>query len=194
MAVLAVGWIMVLLAALTKYALLTIRQKLTTVAFVMETGYQKALGLFGLILLTSLIIVVGLVAFIIPGLIFIYWFLLAPYIYIDQDVSIIEALKISKRLMKPRIIENLGLLSAGCLLSLPGLIPIIGLFYQFFFNATYYMVWAYRYDSRQKALKRGDIKAPLDRANWWAIFLAIAALTILLAGGLALGFEGKTRY
>lgn len=57
---------------------------------------NKVVRLFGLSLLTGLIIVVGLLLLIVPGLIFFRWYLLAPYFLIDKNLSITEAMAQSK--------------------------------------------------------------------------------------------------
>lgn len=101
------------------------REKIGPLAAI-KTGLHKVLPLLGLNLLMGLIVALGLVALIIPGLLFIAWFSFAPYLLISQNKGIIEALKSSKALVKGRFFEVWGLLLATASVSLLGLIPAVG--------------------------------------------------------------------
>jgi hypothetical protein len=82
-------------------------------------------------LLAGLIIFVGFIFLIIPGIIFMVWYSFSQYIVINQDVGPIEALKQSKRLVSgyfwPVVGRLLGLTLFFIIVQIVlGLIPIVG--------------------------------------------------------------------
>lgn len=92
--------------------------------------------LLGLSIFMGIITMLGLIFFIVPGILFMYWYCLAPLIIIDQNKNIGEAMAISKRMMKDKFWEWLGLVIAMTIFGLSGiLMPIVygggmGQFYQ----------------------------------------------------------------
>jgi hypothetical protein len=84
----------------------------------------------GLVLLTGLIVELGLILFIIPGVIALRMLLLAPYYLVDRDLSIIQAMKLSADQSKPAALPIYGVISVllwivvgGAIL---GVVPIVG--------------------------------------------------------------------
>lgn len=69
-------------------------------AFLRE-GFRYAWRLYGLIILLSTIVVLGLLALIVPGLILLRRYVLAPYYLVERDTGILEAMKLSARQSKP---------------------------------------------------------------------------------------------
>lgn len=53
-----------------------------------------------IVLITSLIVVLGFIALIIPGILFFLWFYLAPIIYLAEGGTVSQALQRSKNLLK----------------------------------------------------------------------------------------------
>ncbi len=184
-------WIVILLAALTYYSLATVRGQSVKLVTVIKLGYQKAAGYFALVILVSVLTIIGLVALIIPGLLFIYWFIFAPYIYLDQDVGVIQALRASRKLVRAQGGEVLGLLGAGGLLAIPSIVPLLGLIYQIVFYGGWYVAWAYRYDSGTKLLTSAAKKPSTDRVNYWAIALGLILVGLVLAGSIAAAITAK---
>lgn len=92
--------------------------------------------LLGLNIFMVIIIMLGLVFFIVPGILFMYWYCLAPLVVIDQNKNIGEAMTISKRMMKNKFWEWLGLMIVMTIFGLSGiLMPVtygggMGQFYQ----------------------------------------------------------------
>lgn len=82
--------------------------------------------LLGLLVVTGAIVLVGLVALIVPGIIFIQRYFLAPYFLIDRDLGIKKALSASAAASKGHAGAIWGVIGVMILLSLFGLIPIIG--------------------------------------------------------------------
>lgn len=176
-------WAVILLAAFTKYALQTSKGQEISFKQALGVGYQKSLGYVGLMILTTAIVLGGLVLFIIPGLIFMYWFLLAPYIYMDQDVSITEALRQSKKIAKAQPAEIVGVMSLGIALSMGSIIPVFGFLYSIIFNVVWYVAWSYRYLSAQELLFKKRKKPTTHPLNYWSVGIALASLVVISALG-----------
>ncbi|HSH31173.1 MAG TPA: hypothetical protein VK963_00725, partial [Candidatus Saccharimonadales bacterium] len=64
--------------------------------------------------------------FIIPGFIFMAWFMSAPYLAISENLSVTASMKRSRQLAKGRVIDMLGLQGMGSLFGFLGIIPILG--------------------------------------------------------------------
>lgn len=173
-------WAVILLAAFNKYALITAAGSTASFKSLIKVGYSKASGFFAVTALNALIVLGGLILLIIPGVIFMYWFILAPYIYIDQNVSPFEALKRSREFMRGQSVEFFGLLSTSWLFALPAYIPLIGMFYQFFYAGAYNVAWAQRYQSTAKLSNQNKKLPPTDKANWWFIWAGAAGVVIAI--------------
>lgn len=93
----------------------------------------------------TFLIILGLLALIVPGLIFIRRYYLAPYALIDKDLSVGEAMKESARLSKPFSGSVWGIIGVTILLSLPGVIPIFGWLISFVLGVLYTAAPAMRY-------------------------------------------------
>lgn len=82
-------------------------------------------------LLTGLIVLVGFIFLVIPGIVFMVWYAFSQYIVINQDVRPIDALKQSKQLVSgyfwPVLGRLVGLMLFFVVLQiLLGFIPILG--------------------------------------------------------------------
>ena len=109
---------------------------------VRETGW-KMLGLYMFIFAY---IVVGLILFIIPGLIFIRRYFLAPYVMLDKrPKSISEAMEISARISKPNSGAIWGIIGVIFLIGVVSIIPIIGWLLSFALGVAYSIAPALRY-------------------------------------------------
>lgn len=82
--------------------------------------------LWGLLILMGLIILVGFLALIVPGIIFIRRYFLAPYFLLDRDLDIGAALKASAKVSKGHGGAIWNIIGVMVLLSLAGIIPILG--------------------------------------------------------------------
>jgi hypothetical protein len=87
-----------------------------TMTFIKQAT-SKILPLLGAGILTYLIIVLGLLLFVVPGLIFMSWFSLTFFVMFDEGLGAIASMKRSKELAKGHTFEILGALFAGSLLS-----------------------------------------------------------------------------
>jgi uncharacterized membrane protein len=101
--------------------------------------------LFGLGFVVGLYVLLGFIMLIVPGLIFIRRYFLSAYVLMDQDVSISEAMKISAEMTKPYSGSIWGIIGVSILLSLTGVIPVIGWVISLVLSALYSVAPALRY-------------------------------------------------
>ena len=101
--------------------------------------------LFALSVVLALVIFAGIIAFIVPGLIFIRRYYLAPYVMLDQDLSISESMRESARISKPHSGSVWGILGVTIVLSLPSIIPVVGWALSFVLTSLYLVAPALRY-------------------------------------------------
>ncbi len=114
--------------------------------FVKKFGWR----LIGLAIVTALVVIAGLIALIVPGLIFIRRYILAPYVMLDKDLSITESMKESSRISKPFSGSVWGIIGVTILLSLPGVIPVVGFVVSFILTTLYAVAPALRYQELKK--------------------------------------------
>lgn len=101
--------------------------------------------LFFLTIVVGTVVILGFIALIVPGLIFLRRYFLAPYAMLDKDLSIGEAMKESARLSKPHSGSIWGLIGVSFVLSLPGVIPVFGWAVSFVLTSLYTVAPALRY-------------------------------------------------
>jgi uncharacterized membrane protein len=109
--------------------------------------------IFALSLIVGLTIGVGLVLLIVPGLIFIRRYYLSPYVLIDRDLSWSGAMKKSAELSKPYSGSIWGLIVLSVVLSLFGIIPVIGTAVAAILGMLFSVAPALRYRELQKIEK-----------------------------------------
>jgi uncharacterized membrane protein len=126
------------------------------------------------ILLTVLATLAGLILLIIPGIIVGTWFSLAAYVLVDEDVSAIEAMKRSKRLVQGHLIEMLGLYGLNSFLSW---FPLIGNLVSLVLTLLTLASPSVRY-LQLKELASADEQPtpPVHWANWVILTLAVISL------------------
>jgi len=108
--------------------------KRPTISEIFNETFNYGLRLIGLAILASIIIVVGLILLIVPGIIAIGRLAMSPYILVDKNVGIIEAMKLSNEMGKSyfgKIWAAIGVvilisLGAGLLSIFPVVGPIVG--------------------------------------------------------------------
>lgn len=106
--------------------------------------------LFGLTILSFLIIVVGFVLLIVPGVIFIWRLFLAPYVLIDKNTKIMDALSDSWNMTKGYAWPVYSIIGFGFLLGLTGITPIVGSLISFALGTAYAVAPALRYQELKK--------------------------------------------
>ena len=110
-----------------------------------EEFKQKGFRLFLLEIALGILILVGLVLLIIPGIILFWRLFLAPFILLDKNTGVEEALRQSWRSTKGFAWPIYAVLLFGILLSLSGIIPFIGAIVSFVLGVAYACAPALRY-------------------------------------------------
>lgn len=77
----------------------------------------------GVVILSVLAVVGGLILFIVPGIIFAAWFTLAEYVLVKENLGVVDSMKRSRQLVKGRVWEILGVMAVP---SVASLVPFIG--------------------------------------------------------------------
>lgn len=120
-------------------------------------GYTRAWAFFSLSIITGVIILVGFLLLIVPGLFMIRRYLLASYYLIDKNLSVTEAMSQSAADSKQFSKAVWGLVGVEILLFVLGLLPGIGKVIGSPLSFLYGFSTAKRYDEIQKALKTAPI-------------------------------------
>lgn len=115
-------------------------------------GFAKkyALRLVGLGIVTGLAIMFGIILLIVPGLIAIRSFILAPYVMIDHDLGVWDSMAKSASLTKPYAGSIWGLIGVGFLIALLGAIPFVGGLISLAVGVLYSVAPALRYQEIKK--------------------------------------------
>lgn len=103
------------------------------------------LPLFGLSLLTGLLVACGLLLLIIPGIIILRRYFLAPYILVDQKLGILDAMKASAELSKPFSRSIYGVIGVTILIAFIGMVPLVGAIASAIGGVIYSVAPAFRY-------------------------------------------------
>lgn len=106
--------------------------------------------LLGLGILTVLVLIVGFVLLIVPGVIFLWRLFLAPYILVDKKTKVFDALSISWNMTKGYAWPIYGILLFSFVLALTGVVPIIGTLVSFVLGVAYAAAAALRYQEIKK--------------------------------------------
>jgi flagellar basal body-associated protein FliL len=141
-------------------------------------GLKKALPMLGLIIISSLLTVLGLILLIVPGVRFLVRAALAPVLLYEEDLGVFAAIGRSFALTKGHFFETLGAVFAGGLLGGNGLLPI-------YFGTTQ-MVG--RYHDYKAVLEAGAAKPKVHWLNYF-IVLIIPVLIAAYVGVIALAFK-----
>jgi len=82
-----------MLIAVTSAELITVKQAIYTTA-------GKVLNLLWISILVGAVVLGGLLLVVIPGLIFVVWFIFATYVYLNQGIGGLSALRVSKEYVR----------------------------------------------------------------------------------------------
>ena len=113
---------------------------------VKEIGWR----MLGLYIVMGIIIVIGLILLVIPGLIFIRRYFLAPYVMLEKKTSISESLSQSAALSQLNTGAIWGMLGVMFLIGLINIVPIIGGLASFAAGSLYSVAPALRYYQLKK--------------------------------------------
>jgi len=111
---------------------------------------QMGWRLFGLYVVTALIVVAGLFLLVVPGLIFLRRYFLAPYAMIDKNLGIGDSLKRSAELSSINSGAIWGVLGVMALISLISIVPFIGGLVSFIVGCLFSVAPAMRYEQLKK--------------------------------------------
>jgi hypothetical protein len=106
--------------------------------------------MLGLYLLTGLYVLVGFILLIVPGLIMLRRYFLAPYVMLDKKCSIKEAMDTSAEISKPYSGYVWGVIGVIFLIGLINIIPFIGWIISFIVGMFYSVAPALRYEELKK--------------------------------------------
>jgi hypothetical protein len=125
----------------------------TTVGFnnALEQGKKYIWRFWGMSLLVGLIVIVGFILLIVPGIFMIKRYLLASYFLVDKDLPIGEAMRASAEASKKYSGAVWGILGVEVLISIANSIPFIGSIVGFVLNIAYYCAPAIRYEQIKAA-------------------------------------------
>jgi hypothetical protein len=166
-------------AVLPTLMLASAREQVLTFKAAFAGSKPYWLKLIGIYLLTALAVIGGFILFIIPGFIFGAWFLLAPFVAIDEGLGVVDSMKRSKQLIKGRLLEMWGFEAFPQLVAIVGLIPFLGSIVSFLFQLVWMPASAIRYE-QLKALGQTEPKPPIHWLNYVLVVFAALALPLLV--------------
>jgi hypothetical protein len=140
-----------------------------------KSAFHKTLPLLGLSILYALSITIGLILFIVPGVLFAVWFSLSYFAMYDENLGPIDAMKRSKELVSGHFIEIIGAMFAGSLMAGGGMMGVSGLLS----NAITISPLAARYYGLKQLKSSNAPQPPVHWSNWLAVIFA--GIVIVLA-------------
>ena len=111
----------------------------------LKVGLRLFLRFLGLSIVMGLVIGIGFLLLIVPGLFMLRRYILAPYFLVDKNLGIMEAMKQSAETSKKYSSALWGLIGVTILISLPGIVPVIGGIISAILGIAYYCAPAVRY-------------------------------------------------
>lgn len=147
---LAALWMLLNLGPATHLELSATKEKPQLIRDYYKTGLKDTPKLAVLYLLTGLAVIVGLLAFIVPGIIAIRMFILAPYYMVDKQLPIIESMKTAARNTKPFSGAVWGVIGVQIAISFAaaftGALPVLGIVLSqlITYTVTFLLVLRYR--------------------------------------------------
>ena len=106
---------------------------------------RKGLKLLLLVIVLGILILVGFILLIVPGVILLWRLFLAPYIMLDQDTGIEESIRRSWRLTRNHAWPIYGIILVSILFSITGAFPYLGPVMAFLLAVAYSCAPALRY-------------------------------------------------
>jgi hypothetical protein len=155
-------------------------EKMTAMNLFHAASLSKAVRLLAVSLLSALIIFVGLLLLIVPGIIAAYWLSLAPYVLIDQDCSVTEALKRSRQLVRGHGWEMFGLYGAGEIVAVVEYIPVLGVIVAVLLGFASNGAATLRYVQLRDLKASNTPAVPVSKWNYVAVLVGPIILLIIL--------------
>jgi uncharacterized membrane protein len=126
------------------------QDKVITFSKLWSAVKKIGLRLIGLYIVVFLVTLVGFVLLIVPGLIMIRRYYLAPYVMLDKNCGIREAMDRSAAISKPYSGYVWGIIGVAILIGLIGIIPLVGSLIAFVMGMFYSVAPALRYQELKK--------------------------------------------
>ena len=104
----------------------------------------------------GVLLVVGFLLLIVPGVILLWRLFLAPYILVDKKTTIDEALSQSWKMSSGYAWPIYSILLFSFVLALPGIIPIVGSLISFALGVAYAAAPALRYQELKRIFKNSS--------------------------------------
>lgn len=117
----------VMAAVLPKLSTEVAKGNKPTISDLWDFALRYTFPIFALSIITGLAIMGGLILLIVPGVIILRKFYLAPYVLVDQDTGILDSLRISARLTDKAPRSIWGLIGVSILLSFPSAVSVYGI-------------------------------------------------------------------
>jgi hypothetical protein len=111
----------------------------------LNKGMPFVLRFIGLGLLSAIVVIFGLILFVIPGLLAIFFLSFAPYILVDKNTGVIDAMKGSYELVKEFWKVTLGLLVVNFVIQIPSYVPFVGQLVSLALGVAYFCLGALVY-------------------------------------------------
>ena len=106
--------------------------------------------MLGVYFITSVIVGVGLVLLVVPGVIMLRRYFFAPYILLEKNVGVFKALEDSTALSKLNPTSIYGIIGVMFLIALINIIPVVGGLASFAVGSLYSVAPALRYQQLKK--------------------------------------------
>jgi hypothetical protein len=145
----AFAWSLIVYPGYIYFQTMAIRKKEVSISESIRAGLHRLLPLIGLGIMGGITTFIGLLLFIVPGLILIRAYFLASYYVIDQKLGPVEAFKKSYAETKPVSVWVWGTIGVTLVISLisafAGILPLVGVIIGTIFTYIYAFGPALRY-------------------------------------------------
>jgi hypothetical protein len=136
-------------------------------------SYKDAWAVAWTSLLSGLIITLGLIALIIPGIIFAIRYSQVQYVVIDEGLTGMAALRRSQELVDKRKMDLVGLFSLSQVVGIVKGIPIIGVIFLVAYSLVTAPIMAIRYIQLTQLSTDERSSIPTNKLNYVLLILAI---------------------
>lgn len=107
----------------------------------------------------AIVIGVGFILLIVPGIIFLKRYFLSHYALIDKDLGTFDSMRRSNELSRNRSMSVYGIIGVDILINIPSVIPILGQLVTFLLQIAYFCAPAIRYQQLTRSLKPAAAKS-----------------------------------
>ncbi len=96
-------------------------------------------------IMVGVVVFIGFLLLIIPGVILLKRYFLSHYALIDQDLGLVDSMRKSNELSRNRSMSVYGILGVNILINIPSVIPLVGGIISFVLQVVYFCAPAIRY-------------------------------------------------